>query len=52
MGVYGPTWTYREGVGAERSSGGLGKFTIAGRVMDVEVKGGEDGGLDRCEWGV
>jgi hypothetical protein len=26
----------REGVGAERSSGGIGKFTIAGRVVDVE----------------
>jgi hypothetical protein len=35
-GVYGSTWAYREGVGAERSGGGLGKFTIAGRVVDVE----------------
>jgi hypothetical protein len=40
-GVYGSTWTYREGVGAERSSGGLGKFTIAGRVLDVEVMVGK-----------
>ena len=30
-GVYGSTWAYREGVGGERSGGGLGKFTIAGR---------------------
>jgi hypothetical protein len=29
-------WVYREGVGAERSGGGLGKFTIAGRVVGVE----------------
>jgi hypothetical protein len=33
-GVYGSTWAYREGAGAERSGGGLGKFTIAGRVVD------------------
>jgi hypothetical protein len=26
----------REGVGSERSGGGLGKFTISGRVVDVD----------------
>lgn len=35
-GVYGSTWAYREGVGGERIGGGLGKFTIAGRVVDVK----------------
>jgi phosphohistidine swiveling domain-containing protein len=36
VGGYGSTWAYREGVGAERSGGGLGKFTIAGRVVDAD----------------
>ncbi len=31
--VYGSTWSYREGVGG---GGGLGKFTIVGRVVDVD----------------
>jgi hypothetical protein len=33
---YGSTRAYREEVGGERSGGGLGKFTIAGRVVDVD----------------
>jgi hypothetical protein len=35
-GVYGSTWAYREGAGGERNGGRLGKFTIVGRVVDVE----------------
>jgi len=35
-GGYGSTRAYREEVGGERSGGGLGKFTIAGRVVDVD----------------
>ena len=34
--VYRSTWSYREGVGGERSGGALGKFTIVGRVVDVD----------------
>ena len=56
-GVYGSTWAYREGVGGKRSGGGLGRFTIVGRVVDVdgnavvdaEVVVGEGGGLHRHE---
>jgi hypothetical protein len=51
--VYGLTWAYREGV-RRRSGGGLGKFTIAGRVVDVEgnAEVREDRGLRGGEWGV
>jgi hypothetical protein len=41
-GVYGSTWAYRAGVGGERSGGGLGKFTIAGRVVDESGNGVAD----------
>ena len=41
-GVYGSTWAYREGVGGERSGGGLGRFTIAGRVVDESGNGVAD----------
>jgi hypothetical protein len=41
-GVCGSTWAYREGVGAEWSGGGLGKFTIAGRVVDESGNGVAD----------
>ena len=41
-GVYGSTWAYPEGAGGERSGGGLGKFTIAGRVVDSGGNGVAD----------
>ena len=41
-GVYGSTWAYREEVGGERGGGGLGKFTIAGRVVDTNGNGVAD----------
>jgi hypothetical protein len=41
-GVYGSTWAYREGAGGGRSGGGLGKFTIAGRVVDRNGNGVAD----------
>ena len=44
-GVYGSTWAYRDGGGAGRSGGGIGKFTIAGRVVDSNGNGVADLGL-------
>jgi hypothetical protein len=41
-GVDGSTWAYREGVGGGRSGGGLGKFTIAGKVVDSSGNGAAD----------
>jgi hypothetical protein len=41
-GVYRSTWDYREGIGGGRSGGGLGKFTIAGRVVNNNGNGVAD----------